>query len=172
MKNLTDIMITGETQKHASLATAMKTLYYPLAVGGIAAMLGKEVVSPMASQIATAADHSLVLRRIKENYPPAKHGMLEEVFGVITHTAPHMARNYLIAKTLVDQKMAVMEQLEGSHPAGVQIPLPTLEQAISMEKGVKSIQGTKPGTLESLGAGMLNKQAEDNSFETFLAGLL
>jgi hypothetical protein len=152
MKTLFNVMVPSlaETTKEASKLTLMQKMYYPLALGGVATMIGKEVVAPFVDNLARLGDHDRTLSRIQANYPASQRAMVKEVFGVLTHTAPHMARNYLIAKTLVDQKMAVMEQLSGSHPKGMQIPLPTLEQAINMEKGVQGGTAARPGSLEDV----------------------
>jgi len=183
MKNLATTILNGDTgiSKEARLGSInafMKELYPWLAAAGGATVIGKEFIQPMGQRIQADADHSKVLKRIKENYKPEKHEMLTEVFGVLTHTAPHMARNYLIAKTLVDQKMDVMEQLSGSHPAGIQIPLPTLEQAISMEKGVSGSRRTEYGPVTTqIGKNIASFEkgaSEDvkESYEDFLKGLL
>ena len=181
MKNLQTTILNGKSgisKEARGIQGFMEKLYPWLAAAGGAAVLGKEFIEPMGQRIVADADHSKVLKRIKENYKPEKHEMLAEVFGVLTHTAPHMARNYLIAKTLVDQKMDVMEQLSGSHPAGVQIPLPTLEQAINMEKGVAGSRRTEYGPVaNAMGKNIASYEkgaSEDveESYEDFLKGLL
>lgn len=193
MKSLEEIMLIGQTgickeanQGLKALNTFVKHVYPYAALAAGATAISKEIAAPLGEKIMSSADHNAVLKRIKSNYPKEKHGMLSEVYGVLTHTAPHMARNYLIAKTLVDQKMSVMEQLSGSHPAGVQIPLPTLEQAIGMEKGVASATKSSKGSLEGIAGNMFMGQVKtgeekvaslpvepvEDTFETFLKELL
>jgi hypothetical protein len=182
--------ISKEATKASQLSSLFDKLYKPAIVIGAALGVGGGIGTSITRAI---AQHS-VLKKLKQSYPENQHKLLAEVYGTLLHTAPHMASNYLIAKTIIDQKMDHIEQMHGSHPKGIQLPLTSVEQAISMEKGTPMAPARSTGNpLINLGDALVDKAKllseqhmkedahnqkyasdpiEDNSFETFLEGLL
>jgi len=112
---------------------------------GTAALVFDGIVRPMIDKNKMRAEHSSALNMIKKSYPEEKHEFVDAVFDMISRATPTIAGNYLIAKTLVDQQMSHMEAISGSHPAGAQISIPTISEAINMEKStVQSNSSLRP----------------------------
>lgn len=142
-RNLKDSILTydGEIEKSANLGSGIAKGLYGL---GLGAVVGSEVIAPMVKRIGTARDHRDVLNRIKQIYPERKHALVEEVYGVMQHTAPHMARNFLIAKTVVDQQISTMEAMSGAATMGAQISIPTVEQIAGVEQRSRAMPTQTP----------------------------
>ena len=155
MRNLKQVILScdsGISKEAAGMADVLAKIYMPVALAGGLAAIGRELIVPLGDKIMGLSDQAAVLNRLKTVYQPEKHKILEEVYGVIKHTAPHMSRNYLVAKTLVDHQMTVMEQLSGNNPAGAMLNIPTVEQGAKIEKDVMTSGQSRAGSIESAAA--------------------
>lgn len=99
---------------------------------GAAALISEGIARPLAAKIKEGALHRSVLNKIVQSYPEEKHALVRDVFDFVAKSSPNIISNYLLAKTVVDQQMAHIESISGSVPSGIQVSLPTVQQAIDM----------------------------------------
>lgn len=164
MSKLNKIII-GEMAKEAngmdtglligSGSKAVKNIGVPLVLLSLGASAVNSVIRPLLDSIRSKSDHVKVLNRIKENYEPELHPMLDEVYSSVIHTAPHLGRNYLLAKTVVDDQMAMIEASQGSSPRGHKINMPVVDIATSIESRTPGAPGRPRGTFSDVGGAVI-----------------